>query len=126
DLNAGGIDAEMVVVLGTPLQIAEQLLVFCPALVNLTDLFLQLLITESLAVIGSCPAAGQLGGHIRINEDLHGMELLQNDTGGTAYHHAVSLLGQAFDDGLLQMQYLQFVLHDGVKAQRKAVAEGGG
>ena len=73
DLQACGIDAEMIIFPGTPFLVCEQPLVAGSSLINLADFFLQLPVGQMLAGIRPAAAPVQFGCQIRVNKNFKGI-----------------------------------------------------
>ena len=78
DRKPAGIDAQMIPLLVSPLEIRNHLLGFFPGRVYLAYLSRQLLVRQVLILRRPLPAARHLGLHIRVDENIKGLFLFQD------------------------------------------------
>ena len=117
DRKPAGIDAQMIPLLVSPLEIRNHLLGFCPGRVYLAYLSRQLLVRQVLILRRPLPAARHLGLHIRVDENIKGLFLFQDLVGSAAHNHTVLLFGHLLNHFPLRHHHADRVVAPFVRAE---------
>lgn len=126
DLVAGGVDAQMVCLLGAPLVVGEHLAVLGAVFVHLLHAAGNVIAGQVLPLRGPVDAALDLGLGVGIDEQVQGMIVLQDHVGTASHDDAVALLGEILNDLLLGGGHLEALVHDLHRRHSEPMADGHG
>ena len=124
DEALGGVDAQVVGALVSPLAVAVHLMVLGAVAVDLLHAALDLLGRQVLARRGAALAALHLGILVRVDENIQRVIVLEYHVSGAAHDDTVALLGEVLDDLSLGHRHADGLLHDLIGLHAEAMADG--